>query len=90
MTVPSDREMFGKILMGRVAHTAATLRRLADEFDGYASDVPTLGSVGNACATDMARRAVHSLAWGMANANMDGIVAAAADYDKNAPIPRSD
>lgn len=89
MTVPTDREMFGKILAGRLSDVASRLRDLASEFEKYASDVADLGTVGNACATDMASRAVHSLAWGLANASMDGVVRAAADYDKNVPILKS-
>lgn len=82
MTAPSDREMFGGILASQLSSVAYRLRSLADQFDRFAADVPKLGSAGHACATDVAARAVHELAWGLANGSLDGIVRAAADYDK--------
>lgn len=83
MTRPSDREVFGGILASQLSTVAYRLRSLADQFDRFAADVPDLDAGNDRAASDIAGRAVHALAWGLANASLDGVVRAAADYDKN-------
>lgn len=87
MTAPSDREMFGGILASQLSTVAYRLRSLADQFDRFAADVPTTDAPSDVRASDIAARAVHALAWGLANASLDGVVRAAADYDKYVPAP---
>jgi len=65
----------------RAAGTADHLRRLADEIEQAARNMERVPSIGCTSASAVAGDIVHKLMWGLANAHVDGVVSAAAEYD---------
>lgn len=64
-----------------VSRTAADLRRIADDIERAAGRIDRVPSVGNTSAAALASNIVHTVMWGLANASVDNIVSAAAEYD---------
>jgi hypothetical protein len=72
----------------KVAHVAQRLRDSADRLERAGLDVQDHGGVMPSYAGDpyvhAAQRAVHEAMWGLANADLDGLVSAAGQADRAA------
>lgn len=79
------KKLYGDQLANRLTASAARYREIADAFDRLAGDVRQIGTLGTSDAAAIASRAVKEAMWLAANANLDSVVTAAADYDRNVP-----
>ncbi len=89
-SVKTAKVAYGEYLASRLNGTADGFQRLADQMRAAAASVPSLGSVGNVNAGNLAQRVIHDIVWGLANASPDAIVSAAAEYDRNVTYADTD
>lgn len=75
------KRVYGEFLASRISNSAAGYRAIAKKLDLLAAEVENLTTPGQASA--LAKRALHEVMWGAANASPDAIITAAADYDRN-------
>lgn len=77
------RDLYGEMVSSRLRRSAQVYRTLADKLDGLAVEVGKIGTTGTPTASGLAHRAVHDVMWDSANASIDAVITAAADYDAN-------
>lgn len=82
-TVRSDYQEFAYEAFTRsVTRVSQHLRDVADRIDRTAKDVqPSTVILPDAPYTAAAQRIAHDFLWGMANANLDGVITTAGEAD---------
>lgn len=75
------KSMLAEAVTRRVQQSAQRLRDLADDIERRAEAIERVPTPGATSASAVAGGIVHAVMWGMSNASVDAIVAAAAEYD---------
>lgn len=86
MTAQAERNknVYGEYFAGRITAAAERYRAIADRLDAYAAQVPELDATTRfGSASNMAQLVVSEAMWGAANAKLESVIAAAAEYDRN-------